>query len=85
VSPGELRELTIERIIDALRQARLRQGLSQNQVAQRAGLSHTMVLRVEKRERMPTIDTLLRIATALDVELGTIVTCACQITRRKEK
>jgi len=29
-----------------------------------------MVSRVEKRERMPTIDTLLRMAAALEIDLG---------------
>ena len=29
-----------------------------------------MVMRVEKRERLPTIDTLLRIADALEIDLS---------------
>ena len=32
-----------------------------------------MVMRVEKRERIPSIDTLLRISTALDVDLGAMI------------
>ena len=71
------RDLIIQRLADTLRSERLRLGLSQNEVAQRAGLSHTMVMRVEKQERMPTIDTLLRIAEALDLELGALIT-QCQ-------
>jgi transcriptional regulator with XRE-family HTH domain len=43
---------------------------SLNDIAAQAGLSHTMVSRVEKRERMPTIDTLLRMAAALEIDLG---------------
>lgn len=83
MSPDELREKTIKQIIAALRDERLRQGLSQNEVAHRAGLSHTMVMRVEKQERMPTIDTLLRIASALKVELGALVTAASRHSPRK--
>ena len=64
---------TIDRLIASLEDERRKQGLSLNEVAARAGLSHTMVMRVEKRERMPTIDTLLRIAAALDVELGALI------------
>lgn len=40
-----------------------------NELAWRSGLSHTMIMRVEKRERLPTIDTLLRITEALEADL----------------
>ncbi len=76
VSPADHRQQIINRVVDALRDERLRLGRSQNEVAHRAGLSHTMVMRVEKQERMPTIDTLLRIAAALDLELGAVITRA---------
>ena len=56
-----------------LREERLRRKLSLNEVATRSGLSHTMVSRVEKRERLPTIDTLLRITGALEVDLGKLL------------
>src|SRR5580698_6817865 len=36
----------------------------------RAGLSHATIMRAEKRERMPTIDTLLRISDALEIDLS---------------
>ena len=68
-----LRLATIDRLIASIEEERRKQGLSLNEVAARAGLSHTMVMRVEKRERMPTIDTLLRIASALNVELGALI------------
>jgi transcriptional regulator with XRE-family HTH domain len=71
------RDLIIQRLAETLREERLRLGLSQNEIARRAGLSHTMVLRVEKQERMPTIDTLLRIAEAMGLELGALIT-QCQ-------
>lgn len=48
-------------------------GLSMNAVAAKAGLSHTMISRVERGLRKPTLDTLLRIATAMDVELWTFI------------
>ena len=62
-------QAAIDRLIASLSAARKAQALSLNEVAARAGLSHTMVMRVEKGERMPTIFTLLRIAEALDVDL----------------
>ena len=52
------------------------------EVATRSGLSHTMVMRVEKKERLPTIDTLLRIAGALDVDLWKLLRDATKLGGR---
>jgi transcriptional regulator with XRE-family HTH domain len=70
VSKNAEREEIVARLIDMIRAERLRQELSLNEVAARSGLNHTMVMRVEKRERLPTIDTLLRIADALEIDLS---------------
>ncbi|MGC3990848.1 MAG: helix-turn-helix transcriptional regulator [Chthoniobacteraceae bacterium] len=67
------REAIISRIVTIINEHRTSQNLSLLEVATRAGLSHTMVMRVEKGERIPTIDTLLRISEALGVELSKIV------------
>ena len=67
------RDAIIDRLIQLLQAERVRQKLSLNEVATRSGLSHTMVMRVEKRERLPTIDTLLRIAEALEVDLSELL------------
>jgi transcriptional regulator with XRE-family HTH domain len=40
-----------------------------NAVATQAGLSHTMISRVERGLRKPTLDTLLRMAGAMEIEL----------------
>lgn len=76
---------TIDKLIESIEGARRKQGLSLNEVATRAGLSHTMVMRVEKRERVPTIDTLLRIAEALDVDLGALLQNASKSARTAAK
>jgi transcriptional regulator with XRE-family HTH domain len=73
VSKATEREAVIGRLMELLREERLRRKLSLNEVAARSGLSHTMVSRVEKRERLPTIDTLLRITGALEVDLGKLL------------
>jgi transcriptional regulator with XRE-family HTH domain len=44
-----------------------------NEVASRAGLSHTMISRVERGLRKPTLDTLLRITGAMGIELWPLV------------
>jgi len=73
VSENQNREYVIAALITLIKEERVRQKLSLNEIAARSGLSRTMVMRVEKRERMPTIDTLLRIGGALDVKLSTLV------------
>ncbi len=85
MSKAAEREATIARLIELLWKERLRQKLSLNEVATRAGLSHTMVMRVEKRERLPTIDTLLRIADALEADLGVLLAAAIRGSRQKKK
>lgn len=67
------REAVIAELIGSLRERRLQKKLSLNQVATRSGLSHAMVSRVEKGERLPTIDTLLRISEALGADLAKLI------------
>jgi transcriptional regulator with XRE-family HTH domain len=75
------REIAINLLMDLIHKERLRQKLSLNEVATRAGLSHTMVMRVEKRERLPTIDTLLRITDAMGVELSPLIAKAVKAAK----
>jgi len=49
-----------------------------NLVAQRAGLSQQMVSYVERGMRNPTLETLLRISAALEVDLAKIIHQAIQ-------
>ncbi|MFN7141103.1 MAG: helix-turn-helix domain-containing protein, partial [Limisphaerales bacterium] len=42
-------------------------------VAKRSGLSQSMIARVERGTRIPTLDTILRIADALEVDFARIV------------
>jgi transcriptional regulator with XRE-family HTH domain len=44
-----------------------------NAVAKRAGISHSMVSRVEHELRNPTLDTLLRMAGAMGIEIWPII------------
>lgn len=76
------REAIIQNLATQLRDERLRQALSLTEVAARAGIDRTMVMRVEERERTPTIELLLRIAEALDVDLWKLLRDA---TRASEK
>jgi transcriptional regulator with XRE-family HTH domain len=85
VSKTSTREIAIARLMELIHQERLRQKLSLNEVATRAGLSHTMVMRVEKRERLPTIDTLLRITDALEIELSPLIAKAIKGARKGQR
>lgn len=60
-------------VVRLLREKREALGLSMNVVATRAGLSHTMISRVERELRKPTLDTLLRITGAMGIDLWPLV------------
>lgn len=64
------------RVARLLRQEREKRGLSMNLVAERAGLSQQMVSYVERDMRNPTLETLLRIASALEIDLAKVLQSA---------
>jgi len=74
-----LREAIAANVVRLLREEREKRGLSMNAVAQRSGLSHSIVSLIERDLRNPTLDTLLRIAEAIEIDLGEIL-----IRARKE-
>ena len=61
---------SVVRLLRAEREAR---GLSMNAVATKAGLSHSMISRVERELRKPTLDTLLRISIAIGIDLWPLI------------
>jgi transcriptional regulator with XRE-family HTH domain len=61
------------RIIALLQQERLRRKLSKYFVAQKSGLSPQMIAYVEDGTRNPTLETVLRIAAALEVDFAALV------------
>ena len=71
------------RVADLLRQERERQGLSMTATAAKAGLSQQSLSYVERYLRNPSLDTLLRITSALGIELGPIVQAAEQEIKGK--
>lgn len=74
---GVLKDSTVNAfcasVVAALKNERLRQKLSMNALAERAGLSQQMVSYVERGMRKPTLDTLFRMSAALDVGLSTVI------------
>jgi len=60
-------------VVRLLKKQRIRRGISMNRLAQKSGLSQSMVSLLERGMRTPTLDTLLRIAAALDVDLSKLL------------
>lgn len=66
-------EAVSSQVVDLLRKERERQGLSMNALAAKAGLAHSAISRIERRLRSPNLETLVRIAVVLRVDLGRLV------------
>jgi transcriptional regulator with XRE-family HTH domain len=66
-----------------LREERVRQDVSMTILGRRAGLSQQMISYVEREMRSPNLDTLLRIAFALDIDPADVLHRACLAARRK--
>jgi transcriptional regulator with XRE-family HTH domain len=71
------------RVAQILRKEREKRGLSMNEVAQASGLSQQMVSYVEREMRNPTLETLLRITAALDIDLADVIKRAAGPTSLK--
>lgn len=61
------------KVISLLPQERERRQLSMYFVAQESGLSPQMIAYVENGDRNPTLETVLRIAKALDLDLAEVI------------
>ncbi|RAU91044.1 helix-turn-helix domain-containing protein [Paenibacillus sp. YN15] len=57
------------RVGEVIRDLRKQRGLSQEKLALKAGINTSYMGQIERAEKSPTLDTLEKIAVALDVEL----------------
>jgi transcriptional regulator with XRE-family HTH domain len=62
-----------ERFGENLRRVRRREDMSQEELARRAGLHRTEVGKLENGERVPRIDTLVRLADSMVVPPGELL------------
>jgi DNA-binding XRE family transcriptional regulator len=76
VASNKSQQAICSRVARILRQEREKHGLSMNLVAERAGLSQQMVSYVEREMRNPTLETLLRIAAAMKIDLAKVLQTA---------
>ncbi len=68
----------IDKVIAALVSERKKRGLSHEKVADMAGIHRTTIGLIEARKREPTLLTLLRMAAALECDLGKIISKAAK-------
>jgi transcriptional regulator with XRE-family HTH domain len=80
-----LRELVCSQLVRILREERLKRRLSMKVLAAQAGLSQSMISLMERDLRNPTLDTLLRIADVLEVELSEVLAKAKQAAASGKK
>ncbi len=57
-------------------EARKRRKMSKNNLATLSGLNQSTMSRFENHDQNPTLDSLLRVADALDLNLGEVLTTA---------
>ncbi|MDR0628268.1 MAG: helix-turn-helix domain-containing protein [Treponema sp.] len=81
---------TIEPFGEKIRAFRERRSLTLREVADRAGVSESLVSQIERNRVSPALDTLLALAEALDMDLAYLFadyrrTRAVQITRSHER
>ncbi len=77
------REAVCANVALLLREERERKGLSMTRVAEMSGLSQGMISLVEHEERNPSLDTLLRICSALDIELSAVLVRAERAAKKR--
>jgi len=66
-------ELICRQVAEILREEREAQSLSMNRLAEMAGLSQQMISYIERGMRNPTLDSTVRIARALRVDLADVI------------
>lgn len=59
-------------IIDSLIEQRHNKGITQKELAQASGLTQSVIARLENKKATPQLDTLLKIANALDCNITII-------------
>lgn len=75
-------QLVSREVAHLLRRERLRRGMSMTKVAEQSGLSRQMISYIEQGMRNPTLDTLLRITIALNVDLPKLIKRASSTRHR---
>ena len=67
------REAVCSRVAQLLKEEREKRGLTMTVLAERAGLSQQMISYVERGMRNPSLDTLIRVTDAMEVDLAVLI------------
>ena len=70
------RKAIIAEAVRLLKTEREKLGISMNRLAEKSGLSQSLISTIENNPSNPTLDSLLRISEALNLNLGDILTAA---------
>ena len=73
----------VEAVVLLLAQERAQQGMSMNKLAELTGLALTTISYFERGFRKPTLETALRVAAALDADLGALIQSAVKAIQRQ--
>lgn len=71
-------------IVRLMREERLRRKLSKYQVWQRCGVSQSMLSLVERGQRNPTLELMLRIADGIGIDLAALIRKARKAVSNKD-
>jgi transcriptional regulator with XRE-family HTH domain len=66
-------ELSVVHIGENLKKARFRAGLTQAELAEKAGTTQTTVARIERDAVQPEVTTVRKLAKALDVSIANLL------------
>lgn len=61
-------------IIDSLIKQRHNKGMTQKELAQASNLTQSVIARLESKKAMPQLDTLVKVASALDCDITIVPT-----------
>ena len=82
---AKLNDAISSQVACLLKEEREKRGLSLNVLAQKAGVSRQTVSYVEQEVQNPTLDTLLRITSVLEIDLEKIIAKARKAAARREE
>ena len=83
MTKAQRREAICAELVRLIGEERERQKLSKNKLAFLTGLNQSTVSRLENYPENPSLDSLLRIADALEINLGDVLRQAVQIVNDK--
>lgn len=84
MSKDSARDEICAEVVRLLMEERKRRRISGNALAEKAGLSQSLISTLETNPWNPTLDTLLRIGEVLGVDVGEIITQAKKAVSKKK-